>query len=116
MYSNPPIFGARIVAEILQDAQLKDQWYSEVKEMSGRIIRMRELLVKGLKEAGSNRNWDHVTNQIGMFCFTGLAPEQVDTLRNQYHIYMTRNGRISVAGITSNNVGYLAKSIAEVSE
>ncbi len=26
MYSNPPIHGARIVAEILQDAELKAEW------------------------------------------------------------------------------------------
>jgi len=116
MYSNPPIFGARVVSEILGDPQLKAQWLDEVKLMSGRIIRMRELLVKGLADAGSKKNWDHVTNQIGMFCFTGLTPEQVDILRDQYHIYMTRNGRISVAGITSANVEYLARAIYAISE
>jgi len=116
MYSNPPIFGARIVAEILGDEELTKLWHSEVKDMSGRIIRMRKSLVDGLAEAGSKRNWDHIVNQIGMFCFTGLTPEQCDTLREQYHIYMTRNGRVSVAGITSANVDYLAKSIYEVTE
>jgi len=116
MYSNPPIFGARVVAEILEDPALKEQWLGEVKEMSGRIIRMRKSLVSGLAEAGSKQNWDHITNQIGMFCFTGLTPAQVDTLRESYHIYMTRNGRVSVAGITSDNVGYLAKAIYEVTD
>lgn len=33
-------------------------------------------------------------NQIGMFCYSGLTPEQVDRLTNEFHIYMTRNGRI----------------------
>merc|ERR1712137_395113 len=116
MYSNPPIFGARLVTEILEDAELKQQWLEEVNGMSGRIIRMREALVKGLKNAGSERNWDHITDQIGMFCFTGLTPEQVDTLRTQYHIYMTRNGRVSVAGINSGNVDYLAKAMHEVTQ
>ena len=116
MYSNPPIFGARVVAEILQDPSLKEQWLGEVKDMSGRIIRMRKSLVDGLAAAGSKQNWDHITDQIGMFCFTGLSPSQVDTLREQYHIYMTRNGRVSVAGITSANVDYLAKSIYEVTD
>lgn len=32
--------------------------------------------------------------QIGMFCYSGMSPEQVDRLTNEYHIYMTRNGRI----------------------
>lgn len=116
MYSNPPVFGARIVSEILQDPELKKQWLEEVQVMSGRIIRMRESLVQGLKAAGSTQNWDHITSQIGMFCFTGLTPQQVDTLREQYHIYMTRNGRVSVAGITSHNVDYLAQSMYEVTK
>ena len=32
--------------------------------------------------------------QIGMFCYSGLTPEQVDRLTNEFHIYLTRNGRI----------------------
>jgi aspartate aminotransferase len=40
MYSNPPIHGARIVAEILDDKQLTDVWRGEVKDMAERIITM----------------------------------------------------------------------------
>ena len=40
MYSNPPIHGARIVAEILDDKQLTDVWRGEVKGMAERIITM----------------------------------------------------------------------------
>jgi aspartate aminotransferase, mitochondrial len=40
MFSNPPIHGARIVAEILEDPQLTDMWRSEVKGMADRIISM----------------------------------------------------------------------------
>jgi aspartate aminotransferase, mitochondrial len=32
--------------------------------------------------------------QIGMFCYSGMTPEQVDRLTQEFHIYMTRNGRI----------------------
>lgn len=48
----------------------------EVKGMASRIIRMREMLVSNLKKEGSTHNWQHVTDQIGMFCFTGLKAEQ----------------------------------------
>lgn len=47
--------------------------------MADRIIKMREQLVAGLKNEGSTHNWQHVIDQIGMFCFTGLKPEQVWT-------------------------------------
>jgi aspartate aminotransferase, mitochondrial len=77
MYSNPPIYGAKVVSTILSDAELKSQWLAEVKLMSGRIISMRNLLVNNLTSAGSQRNWSHIISQIGMFCFTGLTPEQV---------------------------------------
>lgn len=84
--------------------------------MADRIITMRERLVAGLKNAGSTRDWSHITEQIGMFCFSGLSAEQVDRLASEFHIYMTRNGRISMAGVTSHNVDYLAKAMHEVTK
>jgi aspartate aminotransferase len=115
-YSNPPITGARIVSTILGDQALTAKWRVEVKLMADRIISMRQKIVDGLKASGSKRDWSHITNQIGMFCYTGLTPEQVDKLASDYHIYLTRNGRISVAGVTSSNVEYLAQSIHAVSK
>lgn len=116
MYSNPPMAGSMIASTILGDPALKAQWYVEVKEMADRIINMRTLLRKHLEESGSTMSWQHVTEQIGMFCFSGMTGEQVDRLRTEHHIYMTRNGRISMAGVTSKNVERLAKAIHEVTK
>jgi aspartate aminotransferase, mitochondrial len=116
MYSNPPIHGARIVATILNDPVLNKQWYAECKSMADRIIVMRDTLKASLAKEGSVRNWDHITSQIGMFCFSGMTPEQVDRLRTEFHIYMTKNGRISMAGVTSKNVGYLAHAMHQVTK
>ena len=38
---------------------------------------MRELLRKELENVGSKRDWKHITDQIGMFCFSGLTTPQV---------------------------------------
>lgn len=65
---------------------------------------------------GSKQSWNHITEQIGMFCYTGLSPEQVDKLRDDWHIYLTRDGRISIAGISSHNVKYLAEAIHNVTK
>ena len=65
-------------------------------------------LKKNLEEVGAKGTWDHVVNQIGMFSFTGLTPKQSDAMVKKHHIYMTKNGRISVAGLTSSNVPYVA--------
>jgi len=116
MYSNPPVQGARLVNEILKDPVLTALWKTEVKGMADRIIQMRELLKAGLVSEGSTMNWDHVTNQIGMFTYSGMSGEQVDKLRNDWSIYMTRNGRISMAGVTSKNVARLAKAMHAVTK
>ncbi|KAJ1678245.1 aspartate transaminase aat1, partial [Spiromyces aspiralis] len=117
MFSNPPINGARIASEILNSPDLRAQWLGEVKGMADRIISMRDKLKNYLvNDFGSKHNWDHITNQIGMFCFTGLTPDQVQRLRNNHHVYLTNDGRVSIAGISSSNVKYLAQSIHEVTK
>jgi len=116
MYSNPPVYGARLIAEILGDKELSKEWSQEVKLMADRIISMRQQLVSNLKSAGSKRDWSHITNQIGMFCFSGLTADQVTTLKTKWHIYMTSDGRISMAGVSSDKVKYLADSIHDVTK
>ncbi|KAI6077521.1 Aspartate aminotransferase [Aix galericulata] len=116
MYSNPPLNGARIASIILNTPELRKEWLVEVKGMADRIIGMRTQLVSNLKKEGSSHNWQHITDQIGMFCFTGLKPEQVERLIKEFSIYMTKDGRISMAGVTSGNVGYLAHAIHQVTK
>ena len=87
------------------------------------------LLVKPLTEAcvlfkvsrqlspvGSTRNWSHITEQIGMFCYSGMTPEQVERLKTDFAIYMTKDGRISMVSLTPLNVGYVAKAMHEVTK
>lgn len=114
LYSNPPIYGARLVKTILTTPDLKKQWLDDVKLMADRIISMRKALRSGIEGAGNKNSWKHITDQIGMFCFTGLNPAQVERLTKEFHIYLTKDGRISVAGISSNNVNHIAESIHKV--
>ena len=81
-----------------------------------RIIAMREALKGGLEAAGSTRDWSHLTSQIGMFCYSGLNLQQVEALKDDYSIYITKDGRISMAGVTTGNVEYIAKAIHAVSK
>ncbi|KXS99850.1 hypothetical protein AC579_9481 [Pseudocercospora musae] len=112
--SNPPAYGARIASLVLNDDKLFAQWEEDLRTMSGRIIEMRNALHSKLKEMGTPGTWNHITDQIGMFSFTGLNEQQVNKLREEYHIYMTRNGRISMAGLNTKNVDYFAKSVDSV--
>ncbi|KAI0425152.1 pyridoxal phosphate-dependent transferase [Xylaria sp. FL1042] len=114
MYSNPPIHGARVASEILNTPALYQQWLGEVKEMADRIITMRALLKEHLEKLGSAHDWSHITSQIGMFAYTGLDAASMEKLAKEHSVYATKDGRISVAGITSDNVGRLAEAIYKV--
>lgn len=70
--SNPPAYGSRIVNIVLNDPALYAEWKENLKYMSNRIIGMRKDLKDRLVQLGTPGNWDHITNQIGMFSFTGL--------------------------------------------
>jgi len=113
-YSNPPSHGARIVRTILSDPALVEEWKGELKYMSGRIFGMRKALYEALIKLGTPGNWEHITTQIGMFSYTGLTVAQCKQLISKHHIYLLENGRISMAGLTTKNVEYVAKAIDDV--
>lgn len=112
--SNPPAYGARIASTILNDSKLFAEWEENLITMSGRIIEMRKVLRAKLEEFGTPGTWNHITDQIGMFSFTGLTVDQVEELKKGSHVYMTKNGRISMAGLNEGNVEYFAKAVDAV--
>lgn len=116
MYSSPPIHGSSIVRTVLSDEDLTKQYYEECEFMANRIGSMRKLLVEKLKDAGSTHDWSHITSQIGMFAYTGMSSDMCDMLTSEFFIFLTRDGRISLAGLNPNNVEYVAKAIHAVTD
>ncbi|TNH04483.1 aspartate/tyrosine/aromatic aminotransferase [Testudinibacter sp. TR-2022] len=114
LYSNPSSHGASAVALVLGDAELKADWIAELAEMRQRIKTMRQKFVDLLKEYGAEQDFSFIIEQNGMFSFSGLSPEQVDRLKDEFAIYAVRSGRINVAGITEDNIHYLCESIVKV--
>jgi len=113
-YSNPPSHGGELVVTVLNDHELEKLWRSEVDEMRARINGMRTLLVETLKSKGVPGDYSFITQQRGMFSFSGLTPEHVKALKEKHAIYIVGSGRINVAGITQDNVGPLCEAIADV--
>ncbi|PNW86841.1 hypothetical protein CHLRE_02g097900v5 [Chlamydomonas reinhardtii] len=113
LYSNPPTHGARIAAEVVNDKELFEEWKGEMRGMAGRIERVRGELQRSLESKYPSKDWSFITKQIGMFSFTGLTPAQVDNMTNKHAIFMTRDGRISLAGLNSAKVDYLAEAIVD---
>ncbi|EEA24758.1 Aspartate aminotransferase, cytoplasmic [Talaromyces marneffei ATCC 18224] len=108
--SNPPAYGSRIASIILNDPKLFAEWEENLRTMSGRIAEMRKGLRAGLEARKTPGTWTHITSQIGMFSFTGLSEAQVQILREKWHIYMTKNGRISMAGLNTHNIDYVVEA------
>ncbi|MBD1574018.1 aspartate/tyrosine/aromatic aminotransferase [Vibrio sp. S17_S38] len=114
IYSNPPAHGAAVVTYILNNEALRNEWEQEVTEMRDRIQEMRTLFVQTLKNEGVTQDFSFIEAQNGMFSFSGLSKEQVNRLKDEFAIYIVGSGRISVAGMTKNNMGPLCKGIAAV--
>ncbi|XP_040565471.1 LOW QUALITY PROTEIN: aspartate aminotransferase, cytoplasmic [Lepeophtheirus salmonis] len=112
-YSNPPAHGCRIVEGVLNDSNLYNEWKESIKIMSGRIMSMRQGLRERLEKLNTPGKWNHITDQIGMFSFTGMNPDMVSYLVKEKHIYLLSNGRISVAGLNPSNIDYVAESMNE---
>ncbi len=114
LYSNPPTHGAKIVATVLGDPELRAQWEVELGEMRDRIKEMRAALVAGLSAAGITDDVSFITDQVGMFSYSGLSKDQMVRLREEFHVYGTDKGRICVAALNPGNVEHVAQSIASV--
>lgn len=114
MYSVPPAHGAALVALILDDAALKQEWDAELTQMRDRINGLRAELVARLEAKGVGRDFTFIRNEKGMFSFLGLSKDQVNRLIKEFSIYMVASSRINVAGINKSNLDYLVDSVAAV--
>ena len=113
-YSNPPTHGGAVVAAVLANPQWRELWESELAGMRTRIKAMRQKLVDGLKAAGLQQDMGFITNQIGMFSYSGLSREQMVRLRQEFGVYGTDTGRMCVAALNGKNIDYVCASIAKV--
>lgn len=113
-YSNPPSHGAQIVTTILNDPALREEWEAEVKTMCKRIADMRSQFVEKLNALGVARDFSFLTKQNGMFSFSGLNPDQVAKLRDEYSVYIVGSGRINVASLTPGNIDAFCAAVAAV--
>jgi len=112
IYSVPPDHGAAVVALILDNEQMRDAWVVELVEMRERLRDMRVLLNNALIEKAPDHDFSHLVRATGMFCFLGITAAEVARLKHDFGVYMVDSSRINVAGITPQNVAYLADSIA----
>lgn len=112
--SMPPDHGAKLVADILGDTNLRAMWVEELTEMRERMRDLRRQLSEALNVQGGEVIAAAVTNQNGMFSTLPLSVDQARKLRSEYSIYMTDSGRINIAGANDENIPRLADAILSV--
>ncbi|CDG84060.1 amino acid aminotransferase [Janthinobacterium agaricidamnosum] len=112
-YSNPPTQGGKIVATVLASPELRQLWEDELAGMRVRIREMRVDFVRKLKEKAPAHDFAFVSQQVGMFSYSGLTKTQVEALRAE-SIYALDTGRICVAALNSRNIDIVIDAIAKV--
>jgi aromatic-amino-acid transaminase len=113
-YSNPPTHGASVCAAVLTTPALRALWEEELAEMRVRIKAMRTGLVEGLKAAGVKQDMSFITQQIGMFSYSGLSKDQMIRLRTEFGVYGVDSGRLAISALNTKNLAYVCESIAKV--
>lgn len=114
IYSTPSLHPGRLVATILQSENLKKDWLEELTNMRTRITEMRKTFVAGLLAKGAGQDFRFMNQQLGLFSYCGLDQDLVEHLRQDYAIYMPKNGRINIAGLNLHNMSYVIESILSV--
>ncbi len=112
-YSNPPAHGGLVATMILDTPDLYTMWLEELAAMRDRIVNMRKSLVAGLAAQGVAGDFSFIETQRGMFSFSGWSDDVVSRLREKNNIYVVGGGRINLAGLTTSNIEYVCKAVAD---
>ncbi|CAL8342714.1 unnamed protein product [Lota lota] len=113
LWAQPPVGGARIIATVISNPAHRAEWQEEVWQMAARCLLVRERLREKLRLLGTPGCWDHLTQQTGLYCCTGLNVEQVEYLSKRKHVYLLPNGCLNVSAVNSCNLDYVAESLHE---
>jgi aspartate aminotransferase len=114
IYSMPPAHGALLVSMVLGDQDLRSQWQIQLEEVRLRVKAMRGLLCDSLQDNDAGMDFSHINRQKGMFSFLGITTPQLERLRTEFGVYIVSSTRINLAGVNSNNIGYLKQSLLTV--
>jgi aspartate aminotransferase/aromatic-amino-acid transaminase len=115
-YSQPPDHGAEIIRVILEDKDLRAEWETELNQMRGRMITLREKLAEAIRQRSNSKDFDFIAAHRGMFSLLGLPNDVVEHLKAANGVYMIGDSRINVAGIPEDRVGDLAEAMLSASK
>lgn len=115
-YSNPPKHGAALTALLYRDPHLRKKWEEELKIIRTRLDRLRTLLVDNLSKKLGNSSFSFLKERLGMFSLLGLKEGQVETLIQEYAIYMSKGGRINLSNLDEKNIGHVIQALLSITK
>ena len=114
IYSSAPWHGGHVVAGVLNDALLREQWVKEVAAMRVRMAKMRQMVHEQLAVKLPDYDADYFVQQRGMFTYSGLSRDQLIALRERHGVYIIDSGRIAVPGLNTHNVEHFTDAMADI--
>ncbi|MER5171933.1 amino acid aminotransferase [Thioclava sp. GXIMD2076] len=110
-YSFPPFHGQALVAKVLTDPTLRQEWEDELEAVRNGMLGLREQLASELRQLTNSDRFDFLAHHRGMFSRLGATEEQVLKMREDNAIYMVGDSRLNIAGLNKTSVPLLAKAI-----
>ncbi|ETA52438.1 aromatic amino acid transaminase [Ponticoccus alexandrii] len=112
-FSFPPDHGARLVTMVLTDDALRADWQAELEEVRNTMLGLREQLAGELQRLSGSDRFGFIAQHRGMFSRIGATPEQVQTMRDDFGVYMVGDSRMNIAGLNKTTVPILAEAIVK---
>ncbi len=113
-FSFPPDHGTRLVTLVLNDAELRADWQSELEDVRLGMLGLRQSLASALQARTGSDRFGFLADHRGMFSRLGATPEQVLRMREDHGIYMVGDSRMNIAGLNEASIPILADAIVAV--
>jgi aspartate/tyrosine/aromatic aminotransferase len=111
-YSNPPLHGAALIAELLADARLAALWERDLQWFRDRIGGVRGRLARLLQERGVSRDVEYLVRENGLFTRLDLEATQVERLREEHALYLGGGGQLNVTAIPDTAIESFCDRVA----
>jgi aspartate/tyrosine/aromatic aminotransferase len=112
-YSNPPLEGAAVITEILEDPALLAMWEEEIARIRARIRSCRERLVSGLRARGVQKDLSYVMRERGLFTSLAFSAEEIEQLREERAIHISPTGRLNVTAMTDEQMDRFCQAVSD---